>query len=70
MDECDNILNINCPILEKADSFKYLGITLNKKLGWKKYITDLHNKIKFLVRNFYYSKNFSHLNFLKSYTLL
>lgn len=39
MDGYGDILHCNRPVLEKADSFKYLS--------WKKHITEMHNNINF-----------------------
>lgn len=65
MSDCINVNNCKCQEIERADSFKYLGVILDEKLSWEKHITDLNNKIKFCTRKFYFLRNICDVNLLR-----
>jgi hypothetical protein len=47
----------NCKKIEKVNNFRYLGVYLDENLNWEKHVTNLHSKIKFSIRTFYFLKN-------------
>lgn len=48
----------NCEEIEKVNSYKYLGVTLDEKLSWENHVKGLHSKLRKSIRTFYYLRNF------------
>ncbi|KAG8319844.1 hypothetical protein J6590_108404 [Homalodisca vitripennis] len=61
-----NMILCNCQPLEKVNTFKYLGITLDKKFTFEEHISILHKKITSTIRKFYFLRNFCSIELLRS----
>lgn len=66
---CSKVSSYNFRSIKNFDNFKYLGVTSDEKLSWGKHISELHNKLKFNIKTFYFKNNFCNYFFLL-YTLL
>lgn len=55
--QCNSFINCGCGIIEKVDSYKYLGVTLDEKMSWEKHISVIYSVIKKSIRTFYYLRN-------------
>ncbi|XP_039299150.1 uncharacterized protein LOC120354991 [Nilaparvata lugens] len=56
----------SCEEIERVDSFKYLGLTFDEKMSWKKHIQILHGDIRRSIRKFYYLRNLCDQTLMKS----
>lgn len=66
---CSKVGSCNFRSIKNFDNFKYLGVTFDEKLSWGKHISELHNKLKFNIKTFYFKNNFCNY-FSLLYTLL
>ncbi len=44
--------NCNCKVIEKVNSYKYLGVIFDSKLTWKEHIIFINNKLRKLIYAF------------------
>ena len=56
----------NCFVIDRVDSFKYLGITLDLKLCWQEHTNSLKLYLNNAVRQFYHLSLYCQLPILKS----
>lgn len=78
---CDNVVMVESIVIERVDSFKYLGIILDETLSWKSHISHVEKKVAsmcgimrrisgFVTRkallSYYYAYIHSQLNYLVS----
>lgn len=53
-----------CPKIEKASTLKYLGVTLDENLSWKKHVSGVASRIRSLIFIFRKLRNAADLNLL------
>lgn len=57
--------NCNCPLIERVQNIKYLGLFIHETFKWKFHIEKITNKLRYCLYTFYYLKNFVSMSFLK-----
>ena len=48
-----NRQNCNCPIIEKCNSARYLGLTVDHHLRWTEHINSITKKVRYITTKFY-----------------
>ena len=57
--------NCVCPLLERVEKVKYLGLHISQNLNWTNQITQLSNKIRKLIPKLYHLRNTFSIKTLK-----
>lgn len=63
---CTNNLNCNCPLIQKVNTFKYLGLHIDQNLKWKSHVQYLRSKLRIHMHTFYYLRKYVDQKFLKT----
>lgn len=50
--KCDH-QNCDCPLIEKCNSIKYLGLTIDHHLRWNEHVNSITKKVRYITSKFY-----------------